>query len=776
MALTKVSSNLVADDAIVTGKIADGGVGTADLAANAVTTAKIAQNNVTAHHIADGSVTTTQLGADAVTAAKVADDAISEEHLDKTIISDMTAVTPVAGDFVLLGDTSDSNNLKKSALTLLLNSNVDLSSKLNLSGGTMTGVIQPSSVNAIDLGANGNEFRTLYLDTSLVASNALSIATGTDLTLDAAGDLIIDVDGDNVWFDAAGTRFLSISQVSSDVYIGSEVADKDIFFRGKDASSTITALTLDMSDAGTASFNNDIKVADDNNYYAGSSNELAIYHTGSGNSIISHSTSASGAMYIDAGGTLNIRNSTGGGENMIVAVGDGAVTLYHNNAAKLATASGGVNVTGNLASSSIVTAGTASSAGIGAALADANVSELGRGYISLGRDDTADAAQISFSKNGSLHSYLETRTNGLGFITDVGDFGFQGGKVGIGTPTPTGLLHVDGHTSSVASIFESNGSGDTVPVQLKVKANNGTTSTQGLYGNAGSTQADNTITLGYSGTNGLSVDSAGKVGIGTIDPQVKFHIVSTANTGDAIMRFQRYESDQILNNDDVVGETEYWANDGSVASDATTKIGSIACVIQSTALQSQLRFKTYNASLAEHMRLYGDGQLVIGNCATPPNGSTSNQVLFANGQSTSSRAATNLQTHKSFMNPNGTVGTIKTTGSATQFNTSSDYRLKENVVTDWDGTTLLKQLKPSKFNFKADADTTIQGFLAHEVSSIVPQAISGTKDSVYTEEEALDGEGVEGQPNYQGIDHSHLVPLLVKTVQELEARIKTLEG
>ncbi len=154
-----------------------------------------------------------------------------------------------------------------------------------------------------------------------------------------------------------------------------------------------------------------------------------------------------------------------------------------------------------------------------------------------------------------------------------------------------------------------------------------------------------------------------------------------------------------------------------------------------------------------------------------------NGMQFAiNGQSVSSRAATNAQTHKSFFNPNGAVGTITTNGSATAFNTSSDYRLKENVITDWDGTTLLKQLKPSKFNFKADADTTIQGFLAHEVSSIVPQAVSGEKDAVYTAEEAADGEGVEGQPNYQGIDHSKLVPLLVKTIQELESRITTLEG
>ena len=154
-----------------------------------------------------------------------------------------------------------------------------------------------------------------------------------------------------------------------------------------------------------------------------------------------------------------------------------------------------------------------------------------------------------------------------------------------------------------------------------------------------------------------------------------------------------------------------------------------------------------------------------------------NGMQFAiNGQSVSSRAADNLQTHKSFYNPNGSVGSITTNGSATAYNTSSDYRLKENVVTDWDGTTLLKQLKPSKFNFKADADTIIQGFLAHEVSSIVPEAVVGEKDAVYTAEEAAeDITAVEGQPKYQGIDQAKLVPLLVKTIQELEARIKTLE-
>ena len=78
----------------------------------------------------------------------------------------------------------------------------------------------------------------------------------------------------------------------------------------------------------------------------------------------------------------------------------------------------------------------------------------------------------------------------------------------------------------------------------------------------------------------------------------------------------------------------------------------------------------------------------------------------------------------------------------------------------------LKQLKPSRFNFIADADTTVDGFLAHEVQDIVPEAITGTKDAV----------DAEGNPDYQGIDQSKLVPLLVATIQELEARIAALES
>jgi hypothetical protein len=140
-------------------------------------------------------------------------------------------------------------------------------------------------------------------------------------------------------------------------------------------------------------------------------------------------------------------------------------------------------------------------------------------------------------------------------------------------------------------------------------------------------------------------------------------------------------------------------------------------------------------------------------------------------------------------NRNGSrVGSIMTTLSATQYNTSSDYRLKENVDYDWDATTRLKQLKPARFNFIADdTNTLVDGFIAHEVQDIVPEAVSGEKDAMTAEVLYAEGDEIpEGKSvgdvktaaaiDPQGIDQSKLVPLLVKTIQELEARIAALEA
>jgi len=162
--------------------------------------------------------------------------------------------------------------------------------------------------------------------------------------------------------------------------------------------------------------------------------------------------------------------------------------------------------------------------------------------------------------------------------------------------------------------------------------------------------------------------------------------------------------------------------------------------------------------------LFADGannNLHIQSAATPS--ATVSGFMFSSDQLyTSAGATAGSNTQVRFINTNGLVGNITTANSGTAFNTSSDYRLKENVSYTWDATTRLKQLKPARFNFISDSSNTLlDGFLAHEVSNTVPNAVTGTKDATIQE----NGDG------YQHIDHSKLVPLLVKTIQELEARL-----
>ena len=96
------------------------------------------------------------------------------------------------------------------------------------------------------------------IDNITIDGTEIDLSSG-DLTLDVAGDLLIDVDGEDVKLLDAGTQWGQFSNSSSNFVIFSTVSDKDILFKGNDGGSTITALTLDMSDAGTATFNHDVK-------------------------------------------------------------------------------------------------------------------------------------------------------------------------------------------------------------------------------------------------------------------------------------------------------------------------------------------------------------------------------------------------------------------------------------------------------------------------------------------------------------------------------------
>ena len=185
---------------------------------------------------------------------------------------------------------------------------------------------------------------------------------------------------------------------------------------------------------------------------------------------------------------------------------------------------------------------------------------------------------------------------------------------------------------------------------------------------------------------------------------------------------------------------------------------------------------------SERMRIDSGGQVFIGatsNASTESllvkSRSNGNRAITASGLYASGGSVNIQEWQRSdgtvraavqYDDPTGGFIFYSPTGHGVTYSTSSDSRLKENVTYDWDATTRLKQLKPARFNFIADADTTVDGFLAHEAQAVVPEAVTGTHNEVDD----------DGNPVYQGIDQAKLVPLLVKTIQELEARITALEA
>jgi hypothetical protein len=112
------------------------------------------------------------------------------------------------------------------------------------------------------------------------------------------------------------------------------------------------------------------------------------------------------------------------------------------------------------------------------------------------------------------------------------------------------------------------------------------------------------------------------------------------------------------------------------------------------------------------------------------------------------------------------VGNISVTTTATAYNTSSDYRLKENVVPLTNAISRLQQIPVHRFNFISEPQKTVDGFLAHEAQAVVPESVTGTKDQV----------DASGNPIYQGIDQAKLVPLLTAALQEAIQRIEALEA
>jgi len=376
-----------------------------------------------------------------------------------------------------------------------------------------------------------------------------------------------------------------------------------------------------------------------------------------------------------------------------------------------------------------------------------------------------------------------------------------------GTITSDGLT-VDGIISTI------NGTNidmdNTASGQLKLDGNGyaGAIALNAQGMNIYTNSASRDIIFGTNETEVMRIDGAGLVGIGTASPDQLLHLEgtnATGNTNPITLRFTDIDTASAVNQ--IVGRIEFEGRDATASG-----VGSfIQGVVETSTGKQYLSLGTgTSGSATEAMRISSGGNVSIGKTNVllsavgihfTPEGTVSATKdgaipLVLNRVATGSN------------NPNGviaqfrretvTVGNISVSDGATAFNTSSDYRLKENVVELTSASERVNQLRPSRFNWISDdTNTVIDGFIAHEVATVVPEAITGAKDAMIDEEyevtpEVLDEDGnvtteavmgTRSVPDYQGIDQSKLVPLLTAALKEalaeiasLKTRVEALEG
>jgi len=373
-------------------------------------------------------------------------------------------------------------------------------------------------------------------------------------------------------------------------------------------------------------------------------------------------------------------------------------------------------------------------------------------------------------------AYTGTLTGGTGVVA-IGTnqiYKDATGNVGIGTITPGAALHVAGLVASAPT-----GDG----VLMGSQNNYGTVHLNGSNGGIidfSTTGVDfkgrilydnvsNQFRITTNAVNVFSIDSTGRVGIGTNTPTAPLDVrgISTI-ADDSLSQDTSVYGSLGVTRDIGTGETRSYF--------AMTRAGN---VVWATGISNDNAYVigTPNNSrniATERMRITNAGSLNLGTATNPTSSSTAIiQALVASGDvmnikhdadaqnmfnlwQTGTTAFAAITFNKGATQT--TVGNIVCTTTGTAYNTTSDYRLKENVLPMQGALARVAALKPVTYTWKADGSNG-EGFIAHELAEVCPAAVSGEKDAVYS----------NGNPRYQGIDTSYLVSTLVAAIQELKA-------
>ena len=682
---------------------------------------------------------------------------------------------------------------------LTVSGDIDVGGTTNLDAVDIDAAVDMASTLAVGGVVTANA--GVVVDNITIDGTEIDLSSGT-LTLDSAGDISLQA--------GSGGERLLISNSTGDVIL--RTADRYVYSNASSGGTTIdVGLRFEsatpklefwvndgerasISSDGSLTVTHDVKLPDSGELVLGADGDLKLYHNNS-HAFIKNIT-----------GDLNIENNSSiyidSTHDIILDAAGSNVTFKDNTSTRfdfLLDATPTIEISGGnftlenktdnavmyfkgLDSGASVTALTLDMANAGAATFNAGVTLGGVGAIDLA-DGVADNAYALIVKNkeatddrsyGLLVHAGSTSTdralvindhdgsNALFYVTGAGFAGIQ-------TTAPKRHLHINGGNESVKlqitnTTTGSSSDGDGFQVGI---ATDGTANLEQRE-NAG-------MVFSTNNSPRMTIDSSGNVGIG-VTPETAWSGFTALQVGAGVALSGGTGTDELL----LTANVYY---DGS----NYKRISNNHATIYQQSDASHRFFVngagTPDAAFtpSEAMRIDSSGRVGIGTAdfasldvdghvfIPGSNGYAFNRRTGTDNSANLYIARANDERAISFYRNDGTlreVGKIELATSSTSYTTSSDYRLKENVVDLTNATSRLKQLKPKRFNFIIDADTTIDGFLAHEVSSIVPEAVVGKKDAVKE----------DGSINPQGIDPSKLVPLLVKTIQELEARITALEA